>query len=68
MVDTISREMAACGAIGAAEVNLVQFLEIHWGRLESFGVCDDELEHECRQFAIAAWAGFQKRRREVGAA
>lgn len=68
MIDTIGRGMAACGSIDAAEEQLVDFLEIHWDRLETFGVIDAELEHECRQFARAAWAVFQKSRQETGAA
>ena len=69
MIGVIGHEMAAKGSsIDAAEECLLDFLEIHWNRLAGFGVDGHEIENECRQFARAAWAVFQKSRQETGVA
>jgi hypothetical protein len=35
---------------------LVDHLNLEWGRLESLGIAENEIEHHCRAFALAAWA------------
>ncbi len=55
-------------AIDEAERTLVDFLEIYWEKLEAIGVGHEEIEHECREFAVAAWARFQDNMREPGVA
>ena len=61
MVANVARMMHASGSMDAAEQVLIAHLEVHWDRLIGFGVDCDEAEHECRGFAIAAWAGFQQK-------
>lgn len=68
MLDAIGRGMAAAGSMDAAEEYLVDHLCIHSDRLEAFGVGDAEVEHECREFARAAWRRYQQLQHEVGAA
>jgi hypothetical protein len=64
MVDTIAHGMAASASVDDAEQKLIAFLEIHWDRLEGFGVECDEIEVECRMFAKAAWKHYEKLRQE----
>jgi hypothetical protein len=61
MVETIASNMRATGSADAAEQLLIAHLEVHWDRLEAFGVDCDDIERECRAFAVAAWAGFQQK-------
>lgn len=68
MVDMIARAMAACASIDSAEARLIDHLEIHWDRLETFGVDCAEIEVECRGFAAAAWRRYQEVQHEAGAA
>lgn len=68
MVDTIGRGMVAAGSMDAAEGYLVDHLCIHSDLFERFGVSDADVEHECREFARAAWRRFQQLQREAGAA
>lgn len=68
MVDTIARGMAAAGSMDAAEDYLVDHLCIHSDLFERYGVSDDAVEHECREFARTAWLRYQELQREAGAA
>jgi hypothetical protein len=68
MVPNVSRMMQSFGTIDEAEQHLFWHLDVHWDRLEAFGVDDAEIEMECRAFARAAWAHYQKLQQEAGVA
>ena len=56
IVEFIANEMREKASPEAAEEHLVAHLQIECDRLAGMGVADDEIEHSCWQFAVAAWA------------
>lgn len=60
VVENISRGMVACGSADDAEAYLIRHLNIHWDRLEAFGVGDDEIEADCHRFAHSAWRQYDQ--------
>lgn len=55
MVAFIAREMRARPSESAAELFLIEHLEIEWKRLASFGISDEQIDRECHAFARAVW-------------
>lgn len=68
IVRSIAQEMRAAPSDDQAEAILIGHIEVEISRLTPLGFSDDEIEHVCQAFAVAAWSAAVRGDEAEGAA